>query len=163
VRYYTTIASPIDDLLLLSNGDALCGVYMDAQKYRPESQPDWRRDDKHFAKAKKQFKAYFAKELTEFDLPLAFAGTIFQNKVWNGLLKIPFGQTWSYQALANHIKSPKAVRAVGLANGKNPLSIIVPCHRVIGSNGTLTGYGGGLPRKQWLLQHEAAQGVLFNA
>lgn len=159
--YYTTINSPLDELMLVGNGEALTGLYMDAYKRRALDLNDWKQDKKLFADAIKQLRAYFGKELKEFDLPLAFSGTDFQRKAWKALLTIPFGKTVSYQHQANKIKSPKAVRAVGMANGKNPISIIVPCHRVIGSNGKLTGYGGGLPRKRWLLEHEAAQGVLF--
>ena len=162
VRFYSTTDSPIGALLLLSDGDNVTGLYQDSQKYRPEAQPNWRRGDSQFVEVKKQLQAYFAKELTAFDLPLAMSGTEFQRKVWAGLLTIPCGQTLSYLGLARQINAPKAVRAVGLANGKNPISIIVPCHRVIGSNGKLTGYAGGVPRKQWLLEHEAAQGGLFH-
>ena len=161
MRYYTKISSPIDELLLVSNGDALTGLYMDTSNIDPNRRPDWRRNDKMFSDVKKQLRAYFAKELTEFDLPLQLEGTEFQRKAWQALLKIPYGKTVSYQDQANKINAPKAVRAIGLANGKNPIAIIVPCHRVIGSNGKLTGYGGGLPRKQWLLELEAAQTALF--
>lgn len=103
-----------------------------------------------------QLQAYFAGKRKEFDLPLNQQGTDFQQQVWQALLTIPFGQVASYADMAQAINNPKAVRAVGAANGKNPISIIVPCHRVIGANGTLTGYAGGLDRKQWLLQHESA-------
>jgi len=101
--------------------------------------------------------AYFNGDLTAIDaIPYASGGTPFQRSVWEGLRKIPAGETWSYAKLASHISNPKAVRAVGLANGANPIGIVVPCHRVIGANGTLTGYGGGLDRKLWLLRHEGA-------
>ncbi|GGF77472.1 methylated-DNA--[protein]-cysteine S-methyltransferase [Alteromonas lipolytica] len=103
-----------------------------------------------------QLAAYFAGELTAFTMPLNPAGTAFQHRVWNALREIPYGQTVSYAAIANAIGKPTAARAVGMANGKNPLTIVVPCHRVIGQNGTLTGYAGGLPRKQFLLQLEGA-------
>ena len=98
--------------------------------------------------------AYFAGDLTEFDVPLGLKGTDFQRRVWDGLRQIPFGETWSYAQLAENVGNAKACRAVGLANGRNPIGIIVPCHRVIGADGTLTGYGGGLERKAWLLEHE---------
>ena len=102
-----------------------------------------------------KFRRYFSGELTALDdIDLAVHGTVFQNEVWAALREIPFGQTWSYGQLARHIGRPKAVRAVGAANGANPVSIVVPCHRVIGANGTMTGYGGGLDRKRWLLAHE---------
>ncbi len=106
--------------------------------------------------AKEQLHEYFKGQRKDFDLPLDPKGTAFQQQVWQALLTIPFGQVASYSDMAQSIKNPKAVRAVGAANGKNPISIIVPCHRVIGANGTLTGYAGGLERKQWLLQHESA-------
>ena len=101
-----------------------------------------------------QLSQYFDKKRNWFDLPFDCKGTPFQQNVWNALGKIPFGQTLSYQDIANQLNNPKAVRAVGAANGRNPLTIVVPCHRVIGANGTLTGYAGGIERKQWLLQHE---------
>ena len=104
-----------------------------------------------------QLQAYFAGTSKAFDLPIAQAGTTFQLQVWQALLTIPYGHLASYRDIAQKIENPKAVRAVGAANGKNPLTLIVPCHRVIGSNGTLTGYAGGVERKQWLLQHEAKQ------
>lgn len=158
--FYSILQSPIGDLLLLSNGEALTGLYMDAQKHRPQSQSDWRRDEHPFIEAKAQLNAYFAKELTQFDLPLQLHGTEFQRRVWAVLGTIPFGRTASYRDIAQCIRAPRAVRAVGLANGCNPIAIVVPCHRVIGSNGQLTGYGGGLPRKRWLLAHEADMEIL---
>ena len=102
-----------------------------------------------------QLTEYFAGDRTEFDLPLRPIGTDFQRRVWRALCDIPFGRTWSYGELAMHIGSPTASRAVGLANGRNPISIVIPCHRVIGANGSMTGYGGGIERKRWLLAHEA--------
>ncbi|GGO66424.1 methylated-DNA--[protein]-cysteine S-methyltransferase [Bowmanella pacifica] len=107
--------------------------------------------------ATEQLAGYFDGQRQVFDLPLAAQGTSFQQQVWNALLSIPFGQTASYLDIARKIGNPAAVRAVGAANGKNPLSVVVPCHRIIGSNGTLTGYAGGLERKAWLLQHEQLQ------
>ena len=109
----------------------------------------------HFATVRDQLRAYFAGELLEFELPLRMKGTEFQRLVWKELTNIPFGTTISYAEQARRIGRPGAARAVGAANGRNPISIVVPCHRVIGANGTLTGYGGGLDRKQWLLDHEA--------
>lgn len=109
-----------------------------------------------------QLSAYFAKTRHEFDLPIDVKGTEFQTSVWTALQSIPYGQTVSYLDIAKHIGNPKAVRAVGLANGKNPIAIVVPCHRVIGSNKTLTGYAGGLARKQFLLNLEGAQGGLWD-
>ncbi len=109
--------------------------------------------------ARRQLEEYFRGERTAFQLPLTPAGTEFQQQVWRALLDIPFGETWSYQRLAEAIGKPAAVRAVGAANGRNPLAIVIPCHRVIGADGTLTGYGGGMENKAWLLEHEAGRGA----
>ena len=153
--YFSRMDSPIGELLLVSDGTSLTQLLMLNQKYYgSETQEDWQRDDAIFRVAREQLIAYFAGELRTFDLPLAPAGTAFQRKVWQALQDIPYGQTESYGALAKRINSPKASRAVGMANGHNPISIIVPCHRVIGANGSLTGYGGGIERKRWLLAHE---------
>lgn len=157
--YYTRIESPIDPLLLTSDGEALTSLFMMSQRHGPFFSDAWIRDDnaKPFAEAQKQMKAYFAGELTEFDLPLVMRGTEFQQQVWQELQNIPFGVTISYGELAERVGNPKSSRAVGAANGRNPISIIVPCHRVIGANGKLTGYGGGMERKEWLLAHESKQ------
>jgi methylated-DNA-[protein]-cysteine S-methyltransferase len=152
--FYQHLPSPIGPLLLVSNGDALTGLFMTDHVGGPAPQPDWRSDATRFAAVWEQLTAYFASELREFDVPLAADGTEFQQKVWDELRRIPFGETISYGELARRIEQPAASRAVGRANGQNPISIIVPCHRVIGANGTLTGYGGGLDRKRWLLAHE---------
>jgi methylated-DNA-[protein]-cysteine S-methyltransferase len=117
-------------------------------------QPDWQRDDQALAPFVEQFDAYFAGRLRHFDLPMAARGTPFQQSVWRALCDIPSGQTVSYLEIAQAIGNPRAVRAVGAANGRNPLSIIVPCHRVIGRSGELTGYAGGIPIKRWLLALE---------
>lgn len=163
--FYTTMESPVDDILILGDGKTISRVFMDGQKYSPQLSPqlqdDWQRDDDCYRNAREQLEAYFAGDLTTFDLPLNPTGTDFQKQVWKALLQIPFGETVSYQAIANSINNPKAVRAVGAANGRNPIGIIVPCHRVIGANGSLTGYAGGLERKQWLLEHEQRQARLF--
>ncbi|MEZ5536911.1 MAG: methylated-DNA--[protein]-cysteine S-methyltransferase [Thiolinea sp.] len=119
-----------------------------------ESRSDNINPNTHTTACKQQLEEYFAGELREFDLPLDAQGTEFQRQVWQQLQNIPFGASCSYQELADKLQNPKAVRAVGAANGKNPVAVIVPCHRVIGSNGTLTGYAGGLERKAWLLKHE---------
>ena len=152
VTLYTRHPSPVGDLLLLAREDdqALAGLYLYG-----EPQRDWRRAEEPFATVHEQLDAYFAGELEAFDLPLAPAGTAFQLRVWDELQRIPFGETISYTRLADRIGNPRTVRAVGLANGRNPISIIVPCHRVIGADGSLVGYGGGLERKRWLLEHEA--------
>jgi len=154
--YYTRMESPVESLLLASDGESLIGLSMIQQRYGPVINSDWKQADdaKPFAEARRQLAAYFAGELTEFDLPLNPQGTVFQKTVWRELEKIPYGVTISYGKLAQRIGNPNSSRAVGLANGHNPISIIVPCHRVIGSNGKLTGYGGGIERKEWLLEHE---------
>jgi methylated-DNA-[protein]-cysteine S-methyltransferase len=152
--YYSRIDSPIGELVLTGDGRALTGLFMENQRHGAGTTTDWQRDDALFADARQQLAAYFAGERQTFDLPLAPTGTAFQRRVWQALRDIPFGKTESYGALARRIDSPKASRAVGLANGRNPISIIVPCHRVIGADGSLTGYGGGIERKRWLLTHE---------
>jgi methylated-DNA-[protein]-cysteine S-methyltransferase len=151
--------SPVGELRLTSDGRALTGVYLEAHGGEPlkETDPGWERDEAPFQDAITQLRAYFAGALRAFALPLAPAGTDFQKRVWSALAAIPFGETRSYGAIAREIGRPGAARAVGLANGSNPISIIVPCHRVIGADGTLTGYGGGLDRKRWLLAHEAGR------
>lgn len=155
--YYTRIDSPIEPLLLTSDGESLTSLFMTSQRHGPFFSETWQHDDnaKPFAEARKQLAAYFAGELTDFDLPLKMIGTEFQKSVWRELLNIPYGVTISYGELAERVGNPNSSRAVGAANGRNPISIIVPCHRVIGANGKLTGYGGGMERKEWLLAHES--------
>ncbi len=154
--YYTIFDSPIDPILLTSDGKSLTGLYMQIHAHGPEIGEGWTRDDDAapFAAVKEQLAAYFAGTLREFDVPLAPAGTAFQRRVWKELETIPYGETLSYGDIARRIGQPTASRAVGLANGRNPISVIVPCHRVIGANGKLVGYGGGLPRKDFLLNLE---------
>jgi methylated-DNA-[protein]-cysteine S-methyltransferase len=154
--YFTVYESPIQELKLLSDGRSLIGLYMMSEKHGLHQQSDWVEGDSvaPFPETKRQLDEYFAGELTEFNLPIQLHGTEFQQKVWEVLKTIPYGVTMSYGELAKLINQPNASRAVGLANGKNPVSIVVPCHRVIGTNGKLTGYGGGIERKQWLLSHE---------
>jgi methylated-DNA-[protein]-cysteine S-methyltransferase len=154
--FYHVVASPIGELMLVSNGEALTGLYLSDPQAGLKPEPGWRLNVREFETVSKQLAAYFAGELHDFDVPLALQGTDFQTRVWRQLQRIPFGETISYGALARRIGQPTASRAVGLANGRNPIAIIVPCHRVIGANGTLTGYGGGIDRKRWLLLHEAA-------
>jgi methylated-DNA-[protein]-cysteine S-methyltransferase len=163
MNYYTILESPIDPLLLTSDGEYLTGLYMEIekQKYLPHMETNWKCDPAPFTQAISQLRAYFARELHQFDLPLKASGTPFQETVWQLLTTIPYGETVSYKNIAERMHAPKATRAVGLANGQNPISIIIPCHRVIGSSGKLTGYGGGLHRKQWLLAHEGRQGTLL--
>ncbi len=155
---YSVMMSPIGELLLTSDGEALTGLHMSLRQGKPAPGPGptWKRDDRALRPAREQLRAYFAGELRVFELQLRMMGTPFQRLVWNGLLEIPFGATWSYAELARHVGRPGASRAVGAANGRNPIGIVVPCHRVIGSDGTLTGYGGGVDRKEWLLCHEAS-------
>lgn len=152
---YAILASPIGDLLLTADASGLTGLYMTPHKDRPAKTAAWVRDERALAPAASQMKAYFAGELTAFHLKLAPVGTDFQLRVWRALLDIPYGETTTYGALARRLGNANASRAVGLANGQNPISIVVPCHRVVGSDGSLTGYGGGLDRKRFLLEHEA--------
>ena len=154
--FYTTFDSPVGPLLLMSDGTSLTGLHTDNDKHRPAIQSEWKRDDgtTPFAQAIAQLQAYFEGGLTDFELPLAPHGTEFQMKVWRELCNIPFGETISYGELARRIGRPSASRAVGHSNARNPISIIVPCHRVIGSDKSLTGYAGGLDRKRALLEHE---------
>ncbi|MEU6849265.1 methylated-DNA--[protein]-cysteine S-methyltransferase [Actinacidiphila alni] len=150
---HTVIDSPCGELTLVARGDALSHLYMTEHRHRPPFESFGPREDDRpvFTAAKAQLDAYFAGELTEFDLPLSVSGTPFQQRVWAALRDIPYGETRSYGQLAAMLGNPTASRAVGLANGRNPVSIIVPCHRVIGAGGDLTGYGGGLSRKRLLL------------
>jgi methylated-DNA-[protein]-cysteine S-methyltransferase len=156
--YYTYTDSPLGRLLLTSDGTALTGMYMNEP---PIPGDDWKEDAAAapFAATKQQLTEYFAGTRTTFDIPLSTPGTAFQTKVWDELTRIPYGETISYGELARRIGDPKASRAVGLANGRNPISIIVPCHRVIGANGTLTGYAWGIERKRALVTFEATVAV----
>ena len=160
---YTTVDSPIGELLLVGDEQGLRGLYMETRRHPPRLEPGWRHDPASFAAATAQLEEYFAGERTEFELPLAPAGTPFQQRVWAMLREIPFGETTTYGALAERLGSPRVVRAVGMANGRNPISIVVPCHRVIGAGGALVGYGGGLERKRALLAHEAEVTAGFRA
>jgi methylated-DNA-[protein]-cysteine S-methyltransferase len=153
VMQFRTIESPVGPLTLAGNGHRLMHLWMLDQTYEP-SHAGWERNDKAFSDAVEQLDAYFAGDRREFDLELDLVGTNFQRRVWEALLTIPYGETRSYGYIAEQIGSPGASRAVGLANGRNPIGIIVPCHRVIGANGSLTGYGGGLDRKRVLLELE---------
>ncbi|MGW1816126.1 methylated-DNA--[protein]-cysteine S-methyltransferase [Streptomyces sp. NPDC002125] len=153
-RQHTVIDSPYGPLTLVATDGLLSGLYMTGQRHRPPEETFGLPDPRPFGEAVRQLDAYFAGELTEFDLPLRLDGTPFQRGVWAELGRIPYGETRSYGQLAEILGKPGASRAVGLANGKNPVGIIVPCHRVIGASGSLTGYGGGLDRKQRLLAFE---------
>lgn len=151
MTYVHTKPSPVGELTLLSDGDRLTGLYM---RRSPAPQADWRRDRGPFTEVVEQLESYFAGDLREFSVPVAASGTPFQERVWAALTTIPYGTTATYGEIAVAIGAPTAVRAVGMANGRNPVSIIIPCHRVIGANGTLTGYGGGLANKELLLELE---------
>ena len=158
--WYTTLPSPVGALLLVSDGEALTGLYTENHRGDPGPRPSWRRDPGPFREAAAQLAAYFEGEARPFDLPLAPRGTDFQRAVWAALREIPFGVCISYGELARRIGRPAASRAVGAANGRNPISIVVPCHRVVGAGGALTGYAGGLGCKRRLLDHEARFAVV---
>ena len=155
--FHTTYESPIGPLLLICDGSSLTGLHTANDRFRPVPGALWREDAGRapLAQTIAQLKAYFDGALTEFDVPLAAQGTDFQKRVWRELRNIPFGHTVSYAELARRIGRPTASRAVGHCNARNPISIIVPCHRVIGADQSLTGYAGGLDRKRWLLELEA--------
>lgn len=148
------LASPIGELLVVGTGKKLCAIRFENERKERHPEAGWKEDPSALAEPLRQLRAYFAGELREFDLDLEPGGTEFQRTVWKAIEKIPFGKTISYGELADRIGKPLASRAVGLANGRNPIPIVVPCHRVIGANGSLTGYGGGLPLKQKLLELE---------
>ncbi|MCH9641008.1 MAG: methylated-DNA--[protein]-cysteine S-methyltransferase [Actinomycetia bacterium] len=150
---YRTVDSPVGRLTLAGTGDRLRHLRMVDQTYEPD-RSGWQPAESAFAAAVEQLEEYFAGQRTEFQLDLELVGTPFQRRVWSALMTIPYGQTRSYGDIAMQLDAPGASRAVGLANGRNPLAIIVPCHRVIGANGNLTGYGGGLSRKRALLDLE---------
>ena len=153
---YDVVPTPIGQLIVASNGVAVAGVWMANARPDDERWEDQRGIDRVLIEARRQLVAYFAGRLRAFEIPLAPNGTEFQRRVWSALTKIPYGTTISYGDLARRLRNSAAVRAVGAANGRNPIPIIVPCHRVIGSDGSLTGFGGGLDRKRWLLEHEGA-------
>ncbi|MBB6451757.1 O-6-methylguanine DNA methyltransferase [Salirhabdus euzebyi] len=162
--YISEIETPVGTMTLIGNDMGICQIDFGTKEEQETKLKNWAK--KHFLCAnfetnseklvelEKQLQEYFAGERKEFNVPYQFYGTPFQKKVWNALLNIPYGETRSYKDIAHEIKSPKAVRAVGGAVNKNPLSVIVPCHRVIGSNGALVGYNGGLDKKEFLLKHE---------
>jgi len=163
---FTGFPSPLGELVLAASDTGLKGVFFPVHRNRaaPEEQPGWVEDDGRgpagalLARVRRQLTEYFDRTRTTFDLPLDAAGSAFERRVWDLLRTIPYGATTSYGQLARRLGDPHATRAVGAANGKNPIPIIVPCHRVVGARGELTGFGGGLDRKRWLLEHE---GVLL--
>ncbi|HEX6677148.1 MAG TPA: methylated-DNA--[protein]-cysteine S-methyltransferase [Actinomycetes bacterium] len=154
-RRYAVVDSAIGPLLLVGDGRALLGVEFDlGEGHTARIRPDWVADPAPLAEAAEQLQDYLAGERTVFDLPVAVGGSDFQRRVWKVLAEIPYGHTTSYGRIAARLGRPSASRAVGLANGRNPLPIVLPCHRVVGASGALTGYGGGLDRKRWLLDLE---------
>lgn len=161
--WYDYVSTPIGKLLLAADTTGLREVWFETGKHQKEPHPQWQRNPAKVAFAAKQLNEYFAGERQHFDLPLHPVGTSFQVNVWLTLAEIPYGTTISYGELARRIGQPLAVRAVGAANGRNPLPIVLPCHRVIGSDGSLTGFGGGLPTKRFLLALEdrVSHGDLF--
>lgn len=157
-KQHAVVDSPYGELTLVATDEVLVGLYMTGQRHRPAEEFFGERvtaGEAPFPEVVRQLTAYFAGELTEFDVPVRLEGTEFQRSVWEQLVRIPYGQTWSYGELAAKLGKPNASRAVGLANGKNPVGIIVPCHRVIGASGSMTGYGGGIDRKVRLLAFES--------
>lgn len=164
--YSTRLPTPVGELLLTASDAALTGVYFPTSRRGPPptQRVDWMEDDGRgpageiLARTRQQLAEYFDGSRTTFELPLEALGSAFEHRVWNALRAIPYGVTTSYSELARRLGDVTATRAVGAANGKNPIPIIVPCHRVVGANGDLTGFGGGLDRKRWLLEHE---GVLM--
>jgi methylated-DNA-[protein]-cysteine S-methyltransferase len=152
--FHCTTPSPIGPICLVASEKGLCGLYLDGGRHDFQMPPQSIEDPAHFSAIISQLDAYFAGKLRQFEIPLDLRGTPFQLQAWQALTEIPYGQNRSYGEQAKSIGKPAAVRAIGLANGRNPVSIIIPCHRVIGKNGTLTGYGGGLERKRFLLDLE---------
>jgi methylated-DNA-[protein]-cysteine S-methyltransferase len=151
---YTYIDTPLGPLLVQGCGGFVTGLCMPNHKGRPEQGASWQQTDAPFAEVRAQLAEYFAGARHQFDVPLRLGGTPFQQRVWRELLRIPFGGTITYAELAERVGKPAGARAVGQANARNPVSIIVPCHRVIGASGKLTGYAGGMDKKQWLLAWE---------
>lgn len=158
---YSYVESPIGRMLVTRDERGITGLDLPNSRQPRRVRAEWERDDTAFDDVRTQLAEYFAGERREFDLPLHMIGAAFQRRVWEALCAIPYGETTSYGKIAAAIGEPGSARAVGAANGQNPVPIIVPCHRVIGADGSLTGYGGGLPTKRWLLEHEGAQTGLF--
>ena len=156
MKSYDTIKTPIGELMLVASDSKLAGIYFVGCDHLPVAHKQWQRHAKNpiFRQTKEQLEEYFAGKRTTFSVPLHFAGTDFQERVWRRIALIPYGKTISYAELARQAGNPKAIRAAGTSTGRNPLSIIIPCHRVIGKNGAITGYAGGLDKKQRLLQLE---------
>ncbi len=159
--HFVRFASPMGPMLLVARGGALSGVYFEGQKYEPPVRPDWQPDAQHplLRLAQAQLAEYFAGARTRFELPLAAAGTPFQVAVWAAIAGVPYAGTATYGEIAFAAGRPRSVRATGAATGRNPLSVIVPCHRIVGAEGALTGYAGGLDRKRALLALEAGRAL----
>lgn len=155
ITWFDLYSSPIGELLLAVRDERVLHIGFAEERHPHVRQGEWRRDAARVVAARTQLEEYFAGKRQRFDLELLPIGTEFQRQVWAELARIPYGETISYGELAHRIGNAKAMRAVGLANGRNPIPIVVPCHRVIGANGSLTGFGGGIERKRWLLEHEA--------
>jgi methylated-DNA-[protein]-cysteine S-methyltransferase len=162
VVYFDCITLPLGGMVLASDGRALTGAWFDGQRHQPSVGPGWRRRSglPILRRAAAELAEYFAGERTAFDLPLAPAGTPYQQAVWQAIGSVPFGATIAYRELAARAGRPRSIRAAGAATGRNPLSIIIPCHRIVGTDGALTGYAGGLPRKRSLLEIERAAGAV---
>ncbi len=166
--YYSYIDCPLGRMFVQGDGQFVTGLFMPRHKGWRGPDASWRQSDASFAAVREQLAEYFAGDRQQFDVPLKLAGTAFQLRVWQELVRIPFGTTISYAQLAQRLGNPTASRAVGHANGRNPISIIVPCHRVIGADGKLAGYAGGVDKKRWLLAWErrakdGEAGYLFDA
>ena len=157
MKYFSYCSSPLGDMQMIEENNSLTHLNLSVNQILPADFPKGsitQKDTPLISSAKRQLDEYFQGKRKSFDLPLALSGTQFQQKVWNALCTIPYGETRSYKEIAAQIQNPKGCRAVGMANNRNPIMIIIPCHRVIGSNGSLVGYAGGLDIKQWLLAHE---------
>ncbi len=165
VVYFDCMPSPLGEMLLASDGDALSGAWFDGQRHQPPIGPAWqqRPDLPVLRRAAAELAEYFAGERFAFDVPLAPVGTPFQRDVWRAIASVPYGGTIAYRELAARAGRPQSIRAAGAATGRNPLSIIVPCHRIVGADGALTGYAGGLTRKRALLALERATGAAVPA
>jgi methylated-DNA-[protein]-cysteine S-methyltransferase len=163
MRYYECYDSPQGRMLLVADGERLSGVYFDGQKYVAHIEPGWRRDAHHppLRQAKRELTEYFGGERQRFEIALAPEGTPFQRSVWKAISSVGFGQTISYGELADRAGCPGSARAAGAATGRNPIGVIVPCHRIVGANGSLTGYAGGLDKKRALLAFESRNPELF--
>jgi methylated-DNA-[protein]-cysteine S-methyltransferase len=156
---YTEFPSPLGRLLAVCNGDAVTGLHFETERHPPRRDAGWLRveNDPLLTVLRQQLDEYWAGRRRQFDVPMAPAGTAFQRAVWHAIAVVPYGEVISYGELARRVGSPRGMRAAGLATGHNPISIVVPCHRIVGSTGALTGYGGGLDRKVWLLRHEGVR------